>query len=61
MQHIEHRPSQEVQCNLLRRQHEVAPFVAPHHENKDQRMFTRDNCTGRIGRCRAPIDDILPR
>ena len=37
---VEQRPSQELQYELLRPQHDVAPPMAPHHENKDQRMFT---------------------
>ena len=37
---MEYRLWQEVKCSTLRRQHEVAPSVAPQRENKDQRMFT---------------------
>ena len=40
MRLMEYRLWQEVKCDTLRRQHEVALSVAPQHENKDQRMFT---------------------
>ena len=56
----ERRPLRELKCEVLRPPHDVASCMAPHHEKKDQRMFTSAIfIQDAQGQCKAPIDDVL--